>query len=168
MLLMDMSGSMEGTKLTLAKDGLEAFLRLLGSPADRVSLIRFQSRADLLATLQNVPAAFPDAWFQANGQTALIDAVDLAVTQLLLAGDPLHIWAIVGLTDGQENNSIVSLPAVSSRLAASNRIRFYGIAYGADADFKVLEALASTSGGMVVRGDAAGIKALYERLSTYV
>ena len=50
----------------------------------------------------------------------------------------------------------------------SGKIRFYGIAYGAGAGLDSLKTMADACDGMVVSGDTQGIKAIYERLSTYV
>lgn len=167
-LLFDMSSSMEGAKIHQAKDGLNEFLRLIDSPQSRVSLISFGNTARLVADFATIPVQYPDSWFKAEGQTALYDAVDMAITKLETGGNGGHLWAIVGLTDGQENNSSVSLETLRSRLSSSGKIRFYGIAYGAGAGLESLRTLADACDGMVVSGDIQGIKAIYERLSTYV
>ncbi len=167
-LLFDMSSSMEGGKIRHAQEGLNDFLRLIDSPQSRVSLISFGNTARLLADFATIPVQYPNSWFKAEGQTALYDAVDMAITKLETGGDGGHLWAIVGLTDGQENNSSVSLETIRSRLRGSGKIRFYGIAYGAGAGLDSLKTMADACDGMVVSGDIQGIKAIYERLSTYV
>jgi hypothetical protein len=94
--------------------------------------------------------------------------VDAAVWQRLKLGDPAHIWAIIAFTDGRENASSTSVAALEQRLRQNSALRFYGVAYGADADDSALSRLAGASGGMVLRGDPGTIRSLYERLSTYV
>lgn len=169
-LLFDISGSMgEGNKLEEASRGVEAFLQLLQGASSRACLITFQSRANVVTSLSpNFRSGYPLRSLRADGGTALLDAVDLGVKTLERDGDQDHIWAIVGFTDGIENASSTREADVVQRLISSSRIRFYGIAYGSDADFTILAAMASASGGFVVRGDPGQIKAIYERLSTYV
>lgn len=168
-MLFDISGSMEGSKLTEAKAGVDAFLQILQGEGSRVCLVTFQSRANVVKPLSsNFRSGYPPGSLQTGGQTALLDAVDLGINTLERVGDPDHIWAIVGFTDGMENASSVREADVIRRLISSGNIRFYGIAYGSDADFTSLSAMASASDGLVVRGDPGQIKAVYERLSTYV
>ena len=132
-LLFDMSSSMEGGKIEQAEVGLNEFLKLIDSPQSRISFISFGNSARLLADFAKVPVQYPNSWFRAEGHTALFDAVEMAISKLETSGDSGHIWAIVGLTDGQENNSSVTLETLRSHLRNSGRIRFYGIAYGVGA-----------------------------------
>ncbi|HXR16415.1 MAG TPA: vWA domain-containing protein, partial [Terriglobales bacterium] len=169
-LLFDISESMgEGNKLADASRGVDAFLQLLQGASSRVCLITFQTQATLVSPLgPNFRSGYPPGSLLAGGRTALLDAVDLGIKTLESRGEQNHIWAIVGFTDGIENASSAREADIVQRLTYSGRIRFYGIAYGSDADFTTLSAMASASDGLVVRGDPGQIKAIYERLSTYV
>ena len=159
----------EGGKFEAALSGVDSFLALLASPSSRVCLIRFQTAAVTIVPLwPRADFKYQRNWLEPDGQTALIDAVHTAVDVLVREGDPSNIRAILGFTDGQENSSSRSLVDVEAALKANPRIRFYGIAYGSDADCTTLDRFAAASDGLVVQGGASQIKALYERLSTYV
>jgi hypothetical protein len=75
------------------------------------------------------------------------------------------------MTDGQENNSRVWLDDLVAEIEKTNKggipVVIFAIAYGEDADYEVLEALAEASGGQVRKGDLATIRDLYKTLSTY-
>lgn len=169
-LLFDSSGSMhEADKFPKAQTAIDEFVRLLQGPDSRACLIRFQSQAVILTSLRAPSSPFyPPGSLNPGGDTALLDAVELGIDTLENLGNRSHIWAIVAFTDGGENASRVTMDAVERRLRRIQSIRFYGIAYGTDADIENLSALASATGGMAVRGDPATIRAVYERLSTYV
>jgi hypothetical protein len=170
-LLFDVSGSMgEGSKMAEAEAGVEAFLQLLQGANSRVCLITFQSEARLVKPFSpSFRSGYLPGSLSPDGETALLNAVDLGINTLRRDGDPGHIWAIIGFTDGLENASSVRKDDVIHRLILSERIRVYGIAYGADADLDgYLAPLANASKGWAVRGDLGQIKALYGRVSTYV
>jgi Mg-chelatase subunit ChlD len=169
-LLFDSSASMDnGDKFPTAQVAIDEFVRLLQEADSRACLIRFDSRAVVLTSLRSPsPPFYPPASLNPRGNTALLDAVELGVDTLENLGNPAHIWAIVAFTDGQENASNVTLAAVERRLRRIHKIRFYGIAYGPDADLGQLSVLAAASGGIAARSDPATIRAVYERLSTYV
>jgi Mg-chelatase subunit ChlD len=169
-LLFDSSGSMsKADKFPKAQAAIDEFIRLLQGPASRACLIRFQSQAVILTPLRTPSSPFyPPGSLNPDGGTALLDAVDLGIDTLENFGNRAHIWAIVAFTDGEENSSRVTIDSLERRLRGIQDIRFYGIAYGSDADMAKLSALASVTGGMAVRGDPATILAVYERLSTYV
>jgi Mg-chelatase subunit ChlD len=169
-LLFDASGSMgQANKLAEAAEGVNAFLQMLQGSSSRACLITFQNRPNVYSPLgPNFRAGYALGSLSAGGETALLDAVDLGIRTLEDSGQPSHIWAIVGFTDGLENASVIRVEDVVQKLIASRRIRFYGIAYGSDADFTTLSAMASAAEGFVVRGDPGKIRAVYERISTYV
>jgi Mg-chelatase subunit ChlD len=169
-LVFDSSGSMaEGGKFQSALSGIDSFLGLLASPNSRVCLIRIQTTATTIVPLwPRKDFQYQRAWLEPDGQTALIDAVAQAVDVLVREGDPNNIRAILGFTDGQENASIRSLEEVEKAFRTNSKIRFYGIAYGSDADSATLDRFAGASDGLVVGGGPSEIKSLYEKLSTYV
>jgi Mg-chelatase subunit ChlD len=169
-LLFDSSDSMDdGDKFPKAQIAIDEFVQLLQGADSRACLIRFDSRATVLTSLRSLsPPFYSPGSLDPRGKTALLDAVKLGVDTLENLGNPTHIWAIVAFTDGQENASNVTLAATERHLRRIPKIRFYGIAYGADADLGQLSVLASASGGIAARSDPATIRAVYERLSTYV
>jgi Ca-activated chloride channel family protein len=171
-LVVDTSGSMgEHEKLDRAKAGIRRFLDFLRNPATRLGVIAFDSDARVVVPLQ--PAVVNRAvitakidTLRADGRTALLDALALALDQL--SGPSVdRMLAIVALTDGHENQSRVSLSRVEVSLAVSG-VTFYGIMYGEDADVSIMQRLASQTDGMAVSGSSTTIEDLYRRLATHV
>jgi Mg-chelatase subunit ChlD len=84
--------------------------------------------------------------------------------------DPERINAIVAMTDGKENASMISLRALAQEIQRGNQdlpVVIFAVAYGGDADYEVLQALADASGGEVRAGTPETIRDLYKILSTY-
>jgi Ca-activated chloride channel family protein len=107
---------------------------------------------------------------EAGGNTALLDAVNTAYLRLQRQADPERINAIVAMTDGKENASAISLRELTSEIQQGNRdipVVIFAVAYGRDADYQVLQALADASGGQVRAGTPETIRDLYKILSTY-
>jgi len=77
-----------------------------------------------------------------------------------------HIRAIVVLTDGQENNSRISIESLEAALVGD--VIVYAIAYGADAEVQLLEHLTDAANGLTVYGSTGNIEQIYNTLSMYV
>lgn len=175
-LVVDTSGSMRGEKLANTQEALRVFLDQIKGDMERVGLVEFssqvnniipldelsQNRADLTAAIEEL---------EAGGDTALLDAVNTAYVRLQQLNDSERINAIVAMTDGRENHSQISLRELTRKMREENErgvpIVVFCIAYGDDADFRTLEALAEATGGQVRKGDLESIKQLYKILSTY-
>ncbi|MGQ9489199.1 MAG: VWA domain-containing protein [Anaerolineae bacterium] len=175
MLVVDTSGSMAGEKLANAKAALRTFLAQIPGDQERVGLVEFNSgvvniiELDTLAVNRALLSETVDG-LQANGNTALLDAVRVAYGRLQRQADPERINAIVAMTDGKENASTVSLRQLTAEIRAGNRnlpVIIFCIAYGWDADYQVLQALADASGGQVREGTTETIRELYKILSSY-
>jgi Ca-activated chloride channel family protein len=108
---------------------------------------------------------------QAGGNTALLDGVATAYSQLQQGGDDERINAIVVMTDGRENASSTNLRQLTARIRDGNSrgvpVVIFCIAFGRDADRDVLGAIAEASGGQVREGDLESIEELYRLISTY-
>lgn len=175
-LVVDTSGSMRGDKLANAQEALHVFLDQIKGNMERVGLVEFstqvnniipvdelsQNRADLTATIEQL---------EANGDTALLDAVNTAYVRLQQLNDSERINAIVAMTDGKENHSSIGLDELARKMQEGNErgvpIVVFCIAYGDDADYRTLEALAEATDGQVRKGDLESIRELYKILSTY-
>jgi len=175
-LVVDTSGSMNGEKLENVKEALRVFVNQIKGDMERVGLIEFAStasdrvlldelkynRADLLTTIEEL---------EAGGDTALLDAVNMAYVRLQDRGDRERINAIVVMTDGRENNSRISLHYLADKIKRGNAsgvpVVIFCIAYGDDADWGTLKVIAESSGGQVRKGDLETIRQLYKILSTY-
>jgi Ca-activated chloride channel family protein len=174
-LVVDSSGSMEGDKLSNAQAALRTFLAQIPSDQERVGLVEFNTdvvniiELDTLARNRPMLVSSVDS-LQAGGNTALLDAVRTAYARLQREADPDRINAIVAMTDGRENASAVSLQQLTREIRAGNQdlpVVIFAVAYGRDADYEVLQALADASNGQVREGTPETIRDLYKILSSY-
>jgi Ca-activated chloride channel family protein len=174
-LVVDTSGSMRGEKLTNVQAALRTFLAQIPSDQERIGLVEFNSTVTNIIELdtlaKNRPALVREIdGLQANGNTAFLDAVRTAYRRLQQTGDTERINAIVAMTDGRENASRVTLQQLTAEIQAGNQklpIIIFAVAYGSDADYRLLETLAQASGGQVRAGTPETIKELYKILSSY-
>ncbi|MCD6289282.1 MAG: VWA domain-containing protein [Anaerolineae bacterium] len=175
-LVVDASGSMRGEKLEAVQQALHVFLDQIKGDRERVGLIVFSHQVtyiEPLAELGENRIQLEQAIdrVQAGGNTALLDAVRTAYARLRRLGEADRINAIVVMTDGKENASGVSLQALVEEIQQGNQagppVVIFAIAYGRDADYDVLRALAEASGGQVRQGDLDTIRQLYKVLSSY-
>jgi len=175
-LVVDTSGSMaEGNKLERTQEALRAFVNQIKGQRDQVGIVDFasgikgftplrtlddQTRADLLSQIDAM---------QADGGTALLDAVYDTTVDLLAKGDSDAINAVVVMTDGQENESRRSLEAIQDLLRdqSEQRLVIFTVAFGSDADEGLLQALAEIGQGQLRRADETDIEELYRIISTY-
>jgi len=170
-LVLDVSGSMSGDKLTQAKEGALKFIDTV-SPNTHVGVVTFSSGVEAAVaigpiTRNKFDLAGTVERAQANGSTALYDALKLAIQMVdsySLAGEAIR--GVVVLSDGASNAGTVKLsdliglndaqerPVASfggtenevktnlhgSRLAVqtARQIHIFSIAYGKDADLDVL------------------------------
>ncbi len=102
-LLVDTSGSM-GAKLDTSRRAMEAFLKTLNT-ADEAFLVQFSDRAQLAVPLTNDAGAIQSSMTSATsgGLTALLDAVNMGLTEMKRAKNPRK--ALLIISDGGDNNS---------------------------------------------------------------
>jgi Ca-activated chloride channel family protein len=177
LLVVDVSGSMtDEDKIGQARVGLDLFLGQL-SPRDRVGLMAFAFNPIMLV----LPAPFAAnnmlltrtvSELIADGDTALYDATLRGWQAVDALRDDSRINAVVVLSDGADNASgrrledvLVPLRARSS--GEGRQIRIFTIAYGSDANLKVLEQIAAASGGKAYTGDPRTIKDVYLQISSF-
>ncbi len=175
MLVVDTSGSMRGEKLANMQIALRTFLTQIPSDQERIGLVEFNTTVtsiielDTLAKNRGALLREIDG-LQANGNTAFLDAVRTAYRRLQQSSDGERINAIVAMTDGRENASVITLQQLVAEIRAGNQktpVIIFSVAYGSDADMKILEALAEASGGQVRIGTPETIRELYKILSSY-
>ena len=176
MLVVDTSGSMEGTKLSNVQTALKTFIDQVKSDDERIGLIEFYSSVDELVALNTLKTNRSTliariSQLEAGGDTSLLDGVVAAYDRLQRLNDPERINAIVVMTDGKENASNIRLNELVAKLQRGNEtgvpVVVFGIAYGSDADMSALEAIAGATNGQTYRGTVETIKGLYKILSTY-
>lgn len=174
-LVVDTSGSMEGSKIDLTRAALKSFVEQIRGDRDQVGLITFASDVRVLRPLQPLNdegrSELNRAIDQivAAGNTALIDGTWEAYTELQVRGTPESINAIVVMTDGQENHSSQSLASLKRRIEqeGGSPVVIFTIAFGNDADEKLMRSMAEIGGGQFRRADETDIEDLYKIISTY-
>lgn len=171
-LLVDVSGSMEGDKIEQVKAGLGTFLTRI-VPEDRVGLVTFSSSATVDVppdTLTKSRIALDDAIgrMRASGKTALYDGLLTAKQALddLPPTEDDRIKAIVLLSDGIDNSSAATLDAVKQEFDESG-ISIFPVAYGDDADVDTLQQIVDFSRTILVKGGTGDIGTIFDNLSRY-
>lgn len=171
LLVIDVSGSMEGEKMEQAKEAANRFLDKIPAQ-NRVGLTIFSDFVEERVAMKPFETVENDIRTEINnlyadGGTALFDAVMDAATNV---GDDEgeRIRAIVVLSDGQDTASINTLQEVMNiDRGERNPTLIFPVAYGSDADINALNNIARTSSTKVLSGDPSGINELFELISSY-
>jgi Ca-activated chloride channel family protein len=171
-VVFDRSGSMGGPRLKGAREGLEAFLGRLRSD-DRVVLLTFNGTIDPPTPPRAPSDVLPQVHaIFADGETALYDAIleGRELAEASSKSDRRHIHAVVVLTDGEDNQSHVTLSALMDRLGGAEKgddVRIFTIGYGGEASEDALRKIAQRAGGAYYHGDVGNIRAVYEEISSF-
>jgi Ca-activated chloride channel family protein len=175
-VVMDISGSMRGEKITTARSSLLQFVQKLDD-RDRLRIDLFSSDLSTLTPLtplggkrQQVLDSVSGIFEQ--GDTRLYDATLRAYQELQAEGDPKHIRAIVVLSDGQDTASLASVQELINEIQATegeggNAIKVFTIAFGDDADKSVLQSIADPSGGRQYDSSPENIQKIYDEIATF-
>jgi Ca-activated chloride channel family protein len=169
-MLLDVSGSMEGDKLENARRAAIQFVEQMGD-RDFLTLITFSDRPEILAEHEQAGASRGKviellSGLEAQSGTALYDAIAAGAAAITRTNAPQTSNAMVLLTDGVDTSSFsFSFDQELIDLAAANGTIVCTIAYGDDADEELLSELAIKTNGLFYRGDEANIAAIYEELS---
>ncbi len=171
-LVVDVSGSMEGEKIEQTKAGLETFLQRI-LPEDRVGLVAFANDARIVvppAPLSENRIALSDAiqGLRAEGKTAMFDGL-ITGKQALDALPPLEeerIKGIVLLSDGASNSGQATFDQTRLEFDETG-ISIFPVAYGEDADLAALEQIVDFSRTILVKGSAGDIGQIFDNLSRY-
>ena len=178
LFVFDRSGSMKGDPLAKAKQGAVDFFTELDD-RDRVSLLTFNDKvadaadpADLKGARDKLRQSVESVF--ADGGTALYDAIAAGHKKLSESAkkEPKRIYALVVMTDGVDENSTATLQEVEQQISipkegATAPVRLFAIAYGKDADDKILKRLAEAGGGTSFKGDTASIREIYRGLASF-
>jgi Ca-activated chloride channel homolog len=175
MLVLDRSGSMnDDDKLINARKGCNGIIQGLGE-RDTMGILTFSDnltwvekgkkiggendRKELIAGLKKV---------EAEGETALYDAIAAAHHELTINHDPGEILAIIVLTDGDDNKSSMKLPDLLNKIrykSGTNEIRIFTIAYGnSGANVKVLKDIAESTKATAEVGQPENIKKVIDKI----
>ena len=174
-LVVDTSGSMEGVKLARTKEALQAFVVQIRGDRDTVGLIEFGTDIKLFEPLHSLDDRSRQVLIQqiggmeADGQTALMDGVWEAYSNLQETGDTEAINAIVVMTDGRENKSFYDVGDLQRRFEREQAVPVvvFTVAFGNDADDALLREIARIGNGQFRRASETDIEELYRIISTY-
>ncbi len=180
MLVLDVSGSMEGEKIRQAAQGASSFIDQMDS-ADEIQVIIF---SDEVIELPNAGPVGANAeslktiieGLYAGGGTALHQAVISSLDRIDMiradneAADDRRIYGIVLLSDGlNETTGGPGEADMLSRLPSGTEaggVKIYTIAYGEDADFDLMATLAHRTNGKQFEGTAEDIQDIYFLISS--
>lgn len=176
MVVMDISGSMRGKKITSARSSLMQFIEKLDD-RDRLRIDLFSTGITTLTPLSPIGEKRQQVMDSVSGifeegNTSLYDATLKAYRDLLAQGNPNHIRAIVILSDGQDTSSNASLDQVireiqSYQSEGGYSIKIFAIAFGDDADENVLKQIAEPSGGKQYNSSPETIQKIYDEIATF-
>lgn len=175
-VVMDISGSMRGDKITTARSSLIQFVQKLDD-RDRLRIDLFNDQIATLTPLTPIGEKRQQTIDSVSGifeqnNTSLYDATLKAYQDLLVEGNPDHIRAIVVLSDGDDTASLASLDEVIQQIQASeeeggNAIKVFTIAFGDDADSDILKQIAEPSGGKQYNSSPENIQKIYDEIATF-
>jgi Ca-activated chloride channel family protein len=169
-MLLDVSGSMEGDKIASMRDAAVQFVNQMGDE-DYITLIAFADTPEILLYHEMVGTARDrlvsiirglDAW----GDTTLYDAIADGSLVISNTTSSQRTNALVVLTDGMDTAStryVFNQELIE--LAAANSTTIFTIAYGSDADETLLLNLATQANGNFYLGDEASIVEIYDEMS---
>lgn len=149
-LVIDTSGSMIGAPLTAAKTAAQAFISQLPASVP-VSVIGFGASPTVVSPRSTNRASQLAAVraLTAGGQTALYDALRMALTQLQQPGAGARQMAVL-LTDGGDTASAATLDATADAMAKAKVPLFAVELKTNESSPAALAKLTSTSGGRVI------------------
>jgi len=179
LVVLDVSGSMQGEKIRSATAATEKFLNRL-HPQDVVGLETFNDSVATVLAPQPVASVVESlaktvANLVADGGTALhaatCHAMKTVETQRRIdeAAGINRLYGIVLLSDGNDTASGTSENEMMSTCLPSDPeargVRIFTIAFGPDADTALLERIAKATGGRMFRADPDSIERIYINVS---
>jgi len=174
-VVMDVSGSMEGGKILSARNSLLQFIDVLDD-RDRLQILLFSADLVTLTPLSPLSDKREDVRRRVSGivvqtETRLYGAVEQAYDELLKQGDPRHIQAMVVLSDGENTVEDTTLEQLLQQIGswseAGSAPKIFTIAFGSDADREVLGRIAEVTGGKPYSSDARTISDVYGEIATF-
>ncbi|MBN1486153.1 MAG: VWA domain-containing protein [Anaerolineae bacterium] len=174
-IVMDVSGSMEGDKISSARLSLLQFIDLLDD-RDHLAVILFNDAIITMSPLSELGGKRADvtrriSGIVESGDTRLYDAVQLAYNELRQKGNPKHIQAIVALTDGRDTASELTLEQLVAQVGdlseGGSATKIFTIAFGEDADRDVMIKIAEITGGEQYDSTPETINEIYAKIATF-
>lgn len=174
--VLDVSGSMAGTKLALLKRAMGFVVQNLG-PSDRLSVIAFSSTARRLFPLRRMTETGRQQALQAvnslvsNGGTNIAEALRKGTKVLVDRKWKNPVCSIILLSDGQDTYTVISpggvhpqtdyqllLPvSIRRNNGAGLQIPVHAFGFGADHDAASMHSISEISGGTFSFIEAEGV-----------
>lgn len=153
--VIDISGSMSGSKLETVKAVMNEFIDHLG-PKDRAALVTFESGADLVQPLIDDKNTLKTAVQQlyASGGTTIKNGVALGIEQLVKDTVENSYDTVILLTDGQDS-AFNSTWSQYAQECVDNNIIAYSIGIGTNVSSTHLTNFATTTGGKYYASELA-------------
>jgi len=175
-VLMDISGSMGGDKISSARSSLIQFIQELDD-RDRLQVTVFSDDITNITPLSELGGKRQQVMDSVSGifeggNTRLYDAVLQEYQNLQKNGDPKHIRAMVVLSDGDDTASATTLDQLLSQIQSDvgeggNSIKLFTIAFGSDADKDILGKIANPTGGKEYDSSPENIQKIYDDIATF-
>ena len=155
-LVIDRSGSMDGSKLSYARKAAR-FLAGELTARDRLAIVTFDDEVNVLVPSQPVrdPLTFISAinTIQAGGCTALFDGWLAGATQVAQQLDPTALNRVLLLSDGQANEGLTDAAAIAAKVEGLTQrgisTSAFGLGSGFDED--LMGAIASAGDGTLAQ-----------------
>lgn len=168
-MLLDVSGSMRGSKMRSMLSAATQFVEQMGED-DFISVIAFSSNPTVIANHERVGDSRGKVInainsLEAFGDTSLYDAIGNGAALIQATGGLNTTDALVVLTDGEDTFSYQFSPSSAAQAALESEATVFTIAYGRDADTNTLTFLANEANGNFYEGDEASIADIYEEMS---
>jgi VWFA-related protein len=146
LLVIDTSGSMEGTPLGAAREAASQYIRSL-QPVDEVGVLAFANGVSVISEFSNdfdaVDASLGD--LNALGNTALYDGVADAADRMATRENARRV--VILLSDGEHFGPVTTTRDQALDAALSSEVPFYVIGLGPSIDADFLRELALSTGG---------------------
>lgn len=179
LIVLDVSGSMEGERIRTARDATVEFLSRLDAN-DEVGLLIFHDSVNELSPVTRVGNVGEGlsrrvAELISGGNTALYEAVCQAVETTTaqqaedLAAGETRLYGIILLSDGEDTVGNVTENQMFATCLPANAeadgVKIFPIAFGEAADQDVLNRIANVTGGRLFSADPTSISNVYLSIS---
>ena len=170
MLILDTSGSMEGSNLRVGKSNFRNILAA-SSWKDLKSLMSFASETNLVSdfTLDSAEIIPQLDALQSRGGSAIYDSLKKAVDTMVRSELEGYRKIIVVYTDGDDKNSNISLISLKSLLEDTFKhynLNLYIVAIGRDSDFEDLRSIAQSANGVFRSGGLDQMSGIFAEISS--
>ncbi|MBI5351006.1 MAG: VWA domain-containing protein [Chloroflexi bacterium] len=178
-MMLDISGSMEGEKIKSAVDSSINFIGRL-DPNDEIYLMVFSGDKDIYELGGGRAGDISEELtnklngIYANGSTPLYDAVCRATERINSlqaaheANNEKRLYGIVLLSDGQDTSSNNTQNQMFNCLPSGESVdgtKLFTIAFGEDADADLMLRIANRTNGKTFKGDPTTIETIYNAIS---